>query len=45
MGGVTGGHEQMALKFMKKHEIIKLKQVDHINGERTLMAQAQRRAG
>jgi len=28
-----------AVKFMKKHEIIKLKQVDHINGERTLMAQ------
>ena len=26
-----------AVKFMKKHEIIKLKQVDHINGERTLM--------
>ena len=24
-----------AVKFMKKHEIIKLKQVDHINGERT----------
>ena len=29
-----------AVKFMKKHEIIKLKQVDHINGERTLMQQA-----
>jgi protein kinase A len=28
-----------AVKFMKKHEIIKLKQVDHINGERTLMQQ------
>lgn len=28
-----------AVKFMKKHEIIKLKQVDHINGERNLMSQ------
>ncbi|CAJ1413443.1 unnamed protein product, partial [Effrenium voratum] len=26
-------------KFMKKHEIIKLKQVDHINNEKRLMAQ------
>jgi len=30
---------QYALKFMKKHEIIKLKQVDHINAERYLMNQ------
>ena len=29
----------VAVKFMKKHEIIKLKQVDHINGERNLMSQ------
>lgn len=28
-----------ACKFMKKHEIVKLKQVDHINSERTLMNQ------
>mmetsp|Transcript_17212 Transcript_17212/g.46602 ORF Transcript_17212/g.46602 Transcript_17212/m.46602 type:complete len:320 (-) Transcript_17212:398-1357(-) len=28
-----------AVKFMKKHEIIKLKQVDHINNEKRLMAQ------
>jgi len=28
-----------AVKFMKKHEIIKLKQVDHINSEKRLMAQ------
>ncbi|OLP76103.1 cAMP-dependent protein kinase type 3 [Symbiodinium microadriaticum] len=28
-----------ALRFMKKHEIIKLKQVDHINNEKRLMAQ------
>jgi serine/threonine protein kinase len=28
-----------AVKFMKKHEIIKLKQVDHINNEKNLMAQ------
>jgi len=28
-----------AVKFMKKHEIIKLKQVDHINGEKNLMSQ------
>merc|ERR1712139_237068 len=28
-----------AVKFMKKHEIIKLKQVDHINAERNLMQQ------
>jgi len=28
-----------AMKFMKKHEIIKLKQVDHINNEKRLMAQ------
>jgi len=28
-----------AVKFMKKHEIIKLKQVDHINGERSIMLQ------
>jgi len=28
-----------AVKFMKKHEIIKLKQVDHINAERNLMSQ------
>jgi len=34
---VDGNH--YAVKFMKKHEIIKLKQVDHINGERTLMQQ------
>ncbi|CAE7225220.1 TPK3 [Symbiodinium microadriaticum] len=27
------------VKFMKKHEIIKLKQVDHINNEKRLMAQ------
>jgi protein kinase A len=27
-----------AVKFMKKHEIIKLKQVDHINNEKRLMA-------
>jgi len=27
------------VKFMKKHEIVKLKQVDHINGERNLMSQ------
>ena len=31
--------QNYAVKFMKKHEIIKLKQVDHINGERTLMQQ------
>merc|ERR1719450_2073513 len=30
-----------AVKFMKKHDIIKLKQVDHINGERNLMAKIQ----
>jgi len=29
----------VAVKFMKKHEIVKLKQVDHINGERNLMSQ------
>eukprot|EP00392_Amoebophrya_sp_AT5.2_P011771 g11856.t1 len=29
----------VAVKFMKKHEIIKLKQVDHINQERNLMSQ------
>jgi protein kinase A len=28
-----------AVKYMKKHEIIKLKQVDHINNEKRLMAQ------
>jgi len=28
-----------AVKFMKKHEIMKLKQVDHINNEKRLMAQ------
>merc|ERR1739845_312498 len=28
-----------AVKFMKKQEIIKLKQVDHINNEKRLMAQ------
>merc|ERR1712187_980105 len=28
-----------AVKFMKKHEIIKLKQVDHINNEKRLMGQ------
>ena len=28
-----------AVKFMKKVEIVKLKQVDHINSERNLMAQ------
>jgi serine/threonine protein kinase len=28
-----------AVKFMKKHEIIKLKQVDHINTERSIMMQ------
>ncbi|CAE8603365.1 unnamed protein product [Polarella glacialis] len=28
-----------AVKFMKKHEIAKLKQVDHINNEKRLMAQ------
>lgn len=28
-----------AVKFMKKQEIVKLKQVDHINGERNLMSQ------
>jgi len=28
-----------AVKFMKKHEIIKLKQVDHINNEKRLMSQ------
>jgi serine/threonine protein kinase len=28
-----------AVKFMKKHESIKLKQVDHINNEKRLMAQ------
>merc|ERR1712173_99989 len=27
------------VKFMKKHEIVRLKQVDHINGERNLMSQ------
>jgi len=31
--------KQYAVKFMKKHEIIKLKQVDHINSEKRLMAQ------
>ena len=31
--------QNYAVKFMKKHEIIKLKQVDHINAERNLMAQ------
>merc|ERR1712070_576006 len=30
-----------AVKFMKKHDIIKLKQVDHINGERNLMSKIQ----
>merc|ERR1712224_716753 len=30
-----------AVKFMKKHDIIKLKQVDHINGERNLMGKIQ----
>merc|ERR1712078_89516 len=33
------GGNMYAVKFMKKHEIIKLKQVDHINAERNLMAQ------
>lgn len=33
--------EYYAVKFMKKHEIVKLKQVDHINGERNLMSQIQ----
>merc|ERR1712039_869965 len=31
--------QMYAVKFMKKQEIIKLKQVDHINNEKRLMAQ------
>jgi len=31
--------KQYAVKFMKKHDVIKLKQVDHINNEKRLMAQ------
>ena len=38
-GKYKGDGNMYAVKFMKKHEIIKLKQVDHINGERTLMQQ------
>jgi serine/threonine protein kinase len=34
---IDGQH--YAIKFMKKHDIIKLKQVDHINSERSIMAQ------
>ena len=40
-GKYKGDGNNYAVKFMKKHEIIKLKQVDHINGERTLMAQVR----
>jgi len=36
-----GDGQFYAVKFMKKHDIIKLKQVDHINAERNLMAQLQ----
>ena len=42
MNQLTSGYEDgkyYAVKFMKKHEIIKLKQVDHINNEKRLMAQ------
>ena len=38
-GKYKGDGNNYAVKFMKKHEIIKLKQVDHINAERNLMAQ------
>jgi len=34
-----GDGKMYAVKFMKKQEIIKLKQVDHINNEKRLMAQ------
>merc|ERR550514_2092224 len=37
-GKYKGDGNMYAVKFMKKHEIIKLKQVDHINAERNLMA-------
>ena len=38
-GKYKGDGNMYAVKFMKKHEIIKLKQVDHINAERNLMMQ------
>merc|ERR1719388_789595 len=38
-GKYKGDGNMYAVKFMKKHEIIKLKQVDHINAERNLMQQ------
>ncbi|EER02463.1 protein kinase, putative [Perkinsus marinus ATCC 50983] len=34
-----GDGQHYAVKFMKKHEILKLKQVDHINAERNLLNQ------
>ncbi len=39
LGKYKKDQKNYAVKFMKKAEIIKLKQVDHINGERNLMSQ------